>query len=547
MRLGTRGSDLAMAQTEMVVRALAQRAPGLEVEIIKAKTLGDEATDRPLRSLGGVGAFTKELDRMILDGRIDAAVNSLKDMPAALTPGTMIAAVLPRGPAEDVLVSRLPLDQLPSGAVVGTSSVRRAAMVRRARPDLRVKDLRGNVPTRLRKLQDGQYDAVILARAGIERLGIDAEYHVLNSDIYIPSAGQGAIAVVCAESSPFIGRLALIDHAPTRAEVEAERLVLGLMGGGCYIPIGVHASAKGGVIKIDADMMLEDGSRSASSTGEFKIGDEKGLKEFATDLLQKHNRAEADPPPGKGEVFLVGAGPGDPGLITVKGLEVLRSAEVVVHDALVGGALLESIPPEAEVIDVGKRGRVHRAEQDDINRLLVCKAMEGKRVVRLKGGDPFLFGRGGEEAEELRIRGVRVHVVPGITSALAAPSLAGIPVTHRRVASHVTFVTGHEGEGKAEDAVDWEALAHVGRSGGTIVILMGIANIGRNSRRLMEGGMDHLTPAAIIEKGSMSGQRTVIGVLGNIAEVCEAQGISPPAVIVIGEVARLREKLGDLF
>ncbi|MEM0448227.1 MAG: uroporphyrinogen-III C-methyltransferase [Methanomassiliicoccales archaeon] len=546
MILGTRGSSLAMAQARMVMEALARACPELKVELRKVRTTGDEVRDRPLRSLGGIGAFTKELDKFILKGEIDAAVNSLKDMPVALTPGTVIAAVLPRGPVEDVLVSEEPLEKLPPGAVVGTSSVRRAAVLRRLRPDLTVKDLRGNVTTRLRKLREGEYDAIVLAKAGLERLDLKVRCHALDPKVFVPSAGQGAIAVVCAEGCGFLDQLRRIDHFPTRIEVEAERRVLGLLGGGCYLPIGVLARLTERGMSIRAQMMDEEGGRLVSSEADLEPGDEQGLESFAQELLRRFQESARDTCAQTGEVFLVGAGPGDPGLLTLKGLEALRRAEVVVHDALIGEALLNEAPKEAEVIDVGKRGCGHKAEQAEINELLVKKAREGKKVVRLKGGDPFLFGRGGEEAEALRRAGLRVHLIPGVTSAIAAPAMAGIPVTHRKMASHVTFVTGHESAEKEEESIDWGALAQVGKAGGTLVILMGMSNLRKNMQRLIEAGMDRRTPVAVVEKGSLPGQRTAVATLGNVAEVCESLGMGAPAVIVVGEVARMREVLGDL-
>lgn len=256
---------------------------------------------------------------------------------------------------------------------------------------------------------------------------------------------------------------------------------------------------------------------------------------------------------------MVGAGPGDPSLITVKGVELLRSAEVVVHDARIDPEILKVAPAGAEMIDVGKRGSSHKVEQDEINRILLKKAQEGRRVVRLKVGDPFLFGRGGEEAEFLTRNGVPVHVVPGVTSAMAAPALAGIPVTHRDYASGVTIVTGHKGlkksktdkkgeetgggDGEAEANVDWGRLAKLG---GTLIILMGVSNLEMNLTRLVDAGLDPETPAAVIENGATPRQRTVSGTVSDIAEACRRSKIVPPAVIVIGEVARLRETLGDL-
>lgn len=250
MILGTRGSALALAQTRMVMEMLAARNPDLEVEVREVRTIGDRVTDRPLSTLGGYGAFTKELDQRIVDGEIDVAVNSLKDMPVDLTPGTMMAAVLPRGPVEDMLLSEVPLPELPQGAVVGSSSVRRRSLLEAKRPDLNVRDLRGNVPTRIKKWKDGQYDAIVLARAGLERLGITEKGYVLDPEEFVPAPGQGAIALVCAEDSPYLLDLQALNHERTRAEVEAERYILKSLGGGCSVPIGVWASMLGSEIRI---------------------------------------------------------------------------------------------------------------------------------------------------------------------------------------------------------------------------------------------------------------------------------------------------------
>ena len=189
----------------------------------------------------------------------------------------------------------------------------------------------------------------------------------------------------------------------------------------------------------------------------------------------KHNHDSKS----RGIVYLVGAGPGDPGLLTLKAAEAIASADVIVYDYLAGHNFVDKANPDAELIYVGKTGKVHSVEQVDINQLLVSKALEGKIVVRLKGGDPYVFGRGGEEAEKLASAGITFEVIPGITSAIAAPAYAGIPVTHRDHASLVTFVTGHEDPSKDESAIDWSILA---RNPGTLVFLMGVKNIDNISR-----------------------------------------------------------------
>ena len=238
-----------------------------------------------------------------------------------------------------------------------------------------------------------------------------------------------------------------------------------------------------------------------------------------------------------GVVYLVGAGPGDPGLITVRGLECVESADVVVYDRLVDQRLLARAPRDAETIDVGKVPGDASNPQSDTNALLVARAREGKRVVRLKGGDPFVFGRGGEEAEALAEASVPFEVVPGVTSAVAAPAYAGIPLTHRRYASSLTVVTGSE---SPHQSVAWDKLA---QAGGTLVVLMGWDNLATIASTLVREGRNAETPVALVEWGSEPYQRTVVGTLADIVEKATEAGLGPPVVAVIGEAVQLREKL----
>ena len=244
-----------------------------------------------------------------------------------------------------------------------------------------------------------------------------------------------------------------------------------------------------------------------------------------------------------GKVYLVGAGPGDPGLFTIKGLELLRKADVVMYDALANPELLKECRSDAEVIDAGKRARDHHLSQWQTNELLVKYAKEGKLVVRLKGGDPFLFGRGAEEAEELRKAGAEVHVVPGVSSSISVPELAGIPVTHRDYASLVTFITGHEKADRETDRIDWRAL--VGGHG-TLVIMMGLGNAGRISSELIAGGMSPDTPAAVISKGSTPDQKVAVTTVEGLESAIKDNGLEPPGIMVVGEVAKVRSILGDI-
>ena len=242
----------------------------------------------------------------------------------------------------------------------------------------------------------------------------------------------------------------------------------------------------------------------------------------------------------KGIVYLVGAGPGDPELITAKGMRCIAEADVLIYDYLASRSLLEHARPECECIYVGKQGGAHTLSQDGINALIVSKAASGKVVTRLKGGDPFIFGRGGEEAEELVKAAIPFEIVPGVTSAVAAPAYAGIPLTHRQFTSTVAFITGHEDPTKNESSIDWTALA---KGIGTLVFLMGVKNLPNIVSRLVQNGRSANTPAALVQWGTTTRQKTVTGTLENIQARAEAAGIKAPAVIVIGEVVALRDTL----
>jgi len=242
----------------------------------------------------------------------------------------------------------------------------------------------------------------------------------------------------------------------------------------------------------------------------------------------------------KGKVFLVGAGPGDPGLITVKGLECIQQADVIIYDFLASEVLLKHASEHSEIIYVGKKGSDHTFSQDTINALIVEKAENGSTVIRLKGGDPFIFGRGGEEAEVLIRAGIPFEIVPGVTSAIAAPAYAGIPLTHRKFASSVAFVTGHEDPTKNKSNIDWASLA---KGIGTIVFLMGVKNLTQITERLMSHGMRPDTPAALVRWGTTAKQVTITATLDTIVALKNAANLKPPAVLIVGHVVGLREKI----
>jgi uroporphyrinogen III methyltransferase/synthase len=241
-----------------------------------------------------------------------------------------------------------------------------------------------------------------------------------------------------------------------------------------------------------------------------------------------------------GIVHLVGAGPGDPGLLTVRAAQLIAAADVILYDRLIPPEALAGARPDAELVYVGKEGEGPQFPQEDTHRLLLHHAGRGRRVVRLKGGDPFVFGRGGEEALVLREAGIPFEVVPGVTAGIAAPAYAGIPVTHRDLSSGVAFVTGHEDPRKPDTALDWPALAAFP---GTLVFYMGVRALPRIAERLVAGGRPPDEPVAVVERGTLPGQRTLLATLGDVAERAAAEGVRAPAITLVGPVAGLREQL----
>ena len=252
MIVGTRESKLAMRQTEIFQQLMASRHPEVKVDIVSMKALGDIDLKSPLSQMSSVGAFVRELDEAMLQHRIDASVNSLKDIPTKMTPGLTVVAIFERDSPEDVILP-CPLEDLPKGAKVGTSSVRRMRLIQSIRPDLEIVQLRGNIHTRLNKLDNGEYDAILLAKAGLERMGIERPMHTLDKTVFIPAPGQGTIAVECrSDDEESVRILRTLDHQETREAVDAEREIMRIMGAGCSAPVGINAEIRGDELLIRA-------------------------------------------------------------------------------------------------------------------------------------------------------------------------------------------------------------------------------------------------------------------------------------------------------
>ncbi len=563
LRIGTRGSSLALAQASQVEQALRAAWPGLETELVILRTKGDQVQDRPLSQVGQKGVFVSEFETALLEGRIDLAVHSGKDLPARLADGLDILAVLPRADARDVLV--LPrrgawendgseeaalqaFAALPEGAVIGTGSIRRQLYGKRLCPQASFRLIRGNVDSRLKKLESGGYDGIILAKAGLDRLGITERererflFLPIPECRFLPAACQGIIAVEGRCQDDFLRLAAAVDDQLTRIAFETERRALFNFGADCSAPAAAYCrilkpggsdgqAQKACGLWVELSVMYAGRERSGTAPETQRLA-------LADSLCRKVREASGQGEREAGKVWLVGAGCGGPELITVKGLSLVKSCDVLLYDSLSAKELLDRTRPDCERIDVGKRYGGRASSQEEINRLLIQKAQEGKTVVRLKGGDPYVFGRGGEEMLALLEAGIACEEVPGISSAFAAPAAAGIPVTHRGLSRSVTVLTASsltEGAEQLTEA-DYEALA---RLSGTLVILMGMHHLKELTDRLIGAGMSPSRPAAVVMEGATKRQRWVRAPLEKLEEEAVRAGLKAPSVIVIGETASL--------
>ncbi len=533
IRLGTRKSKLATAQTMMVAEALKEAEPGLQVEIVPIVTTGDKLQDRALTEFGGKGVFISEFEEGILAGRFDAAVHSAKDMPMELLEGLEVAAVLPRTDAEDVFVTVKGREIINCPMVIGTGSLRRQLQIMEQK-DAVCKLIRGNVDTRLTKLYDGQYDAIILAAAGLKRLGLltderfDFEY--LPTQSFTPAGGQAIIAIEAKSNSEFTDLFAKINHEPSALALKTERYVLECLGAGCNEAVGAYSYLKDDQLVVQLLKETKQGL-----VRREVIGPPSEYKALVQELVRSINH---------GMVYLVGAGPGDPELLTLKGKQLLSQAEVLVYDRLASPEFINMVPETCEKIYVGKVPGNHSMVQEEINQILVYYGLMGKRIVRLKGGDPFVFGRGGEEILELEKHGIPYEVVSGVTSPVAALAHAGIPITHRGVGQSFHVITGHtaiksKGIGVLDAADDTltDGFAEYAKLQGTLVFLMGLKNLDRIVERLIQNGKDPKTPSAIVTEGTLPSMRCVRSTLESLPKAAKEHGLKSPGIIVVGPVA----------
>jgi len=530
--IGSRGSRLALIQTKYVQDKLAKTYPEHTFEIQIIKTKGDKIQNKPLDKIGGKGLFVKEIEEKIISGEIHMGVHSMKDMPSTPAKGLVFTKAWKREDPRDVLILRTAkhLSDLREGAVIGTGSKRRAFQLLKQRPDLKIVNIRGNVDTRLRKMEEEKLDGIVLAAAGLIRLGMeDVITQYLEAEEMISAPAQGVLALEVREDQKELQRmLDVFSDEETVREVCAERSFLEQMRGSCHTPAGARCQKTEQGYKLDAMFGSEDGSRQVYT--KVYGTDPEILAQTAVENIKKQLA---------GTVYLIGAGPGDPELITVKGKEILKKADCVIYDRLIPQQLLDETKDGCEHIYVGKENHHHTMKQEQINELLAQKALQYDIVVRLKGGDPFVFGRGGEEAIYLGAQGIYCEVIPGISSCIAAAELAGIPVTHRGISKGFRVVTAHDRRNQLSDL----NFASMAKSEETLVFLMGLSKLEEIKENLLKHGMNADTPVAVISNAASRKQKTCAATLNTIQEKAKQEKLTSPAVIVVGDVVKLQKEI----
>ena len=556
--VGTRGSILALAQAEKVKQLIEDKylelrkngdmrlskifggAENLDVELKIIVTKGDKDL-RDFQKIQGTSQkdlFVKEIEREMLENKIDLAVHSLKDMPQ-ITPNGLLNASFPiREDNRDVLISRngKKLEELPENSIVGTGSTRREKEILNLRSDVEIKPIRGNIHTRLKKLDDGEYDAIVLAAAGLKRVGLeDRITQYFEENEFIPAPGQGILCIQCRENDDKIRTLLEeINDEEVKLMCQAEREFSSIFDGGCHTPIGCSSKIDGENLTLKGMFYEEDTRILREITG--KKYDAKILAQELAEKIKRVVKMEKNKV--KGKVYIAGAGCGDEQLITLKLKNILEKADCVIYDRLVNQNILQYSKPGAELIYMGKENTEGGELQLKINQTIVEKAFENETVLRLKGGDPFVFGRGGEEIEALLAENIEFEVIPGITSSIAVPAYAGIPVTHRGINTSFHVFTGHTKIDGSEH--DFSTIAKLD---GTLIFLMGLGNLEKIVENLVENGKKVDTPVAIIKDGTTSKQKTYTGTLGTIVEIVKENNVKSPVIIIIGEVVNLREKM----
>ncbi|MFR7764571.1 MAG: hydroxymethylbilane synthase [Anaerococcus obesiensis] len=529
IKIGSRGSLLALIQAELVKEILQEE--GLDVKIIKISTKGDRIRDRKIDQINSKGVFVKEIEQALLEKKIDIAVHSLKDMPSNIDEKLIFAPALKAEDPRDVFVGKdifKKMDDL-NNALVGTGSNRRICQGRNYFLNIKFRPIRGNVETRIGKIEKENLDGVILAKAGLIRAGLDKKINFdLDPHIFVPSPCQGILGIeIRKEDENLFEIFKKHSHRNSQIRMESERAFQKELGADCSTPMGIFTEIDNEKITLTGAFAFSKNEKMIYERVSGKISDRIKLgKNLAKKLKRKSYK----------KIILAGAGIGPADNITIAVKKALDQADVIIYDRLLNQEILEPYKNK-DLYYVGKSMGDHVLSQDEINKLMVDLAKSGKKVVRLKGGDPYVFGRGSEEALFIKENGLEFETLPGLTSGIVCLNTAGIPPTHRDISTSISFITGHRSKNKNEDFKKYAKLP------GSLVFYMGLKNLPNIIKDLIDGGMKKDKKIAIISNGSSPKQKVYTSTIEKVLEEIDLEKIKRPAIIVISDTIGLREYL----
>lgn len=529
IKIGSRASKLALIQAELVKEILEKE--GLDVEIIKISTKGDRIRDRKIDQINSKGVFVKEIEEALLEKKIDIAVHSLKDMPSNIDEKLIFVPALKAEDPRDVFVGKdifKKMDDL-NNALVGTGSNRRICQGGNYFSNIKFRPIRGNVETRIGKIEKENLDGVILAKAGLIRAGFDKKINFdLDPHIFTPSPCQGILGIeIRKEDEDLFEIFKKHSDKNTQIRMEAERAFQKELGADCSTPMGIFTEIENDKITLTGSFAFNKNDKMTYEKVSGKISDRINLgKNLAKKLKNKSYK----------KIILAGAGIGAAENITLAVKKALDNSDVIIYDRLLNQEILEPYKNK-DLYYVGKSMGDHILSQDEINQLMVDLAKSGKKVVRLKGGDPYVFGRGSEEALFIKENGLEFETLPGLTSGIVCLNTGGIPPTHRDVATSISFITGHRSKNKNEDFKKYAKLP------GSLVFYMGLKNLPNIIKDLIDGGMKKDKKIAIISNGSSPKQKVYTSTIEKVLEEIDLEKIKRPAIIVISDTIGLREYL----
>ena len=529
IKIGSRGSLLALIQAELVKEILQEE--GLDVKIIKISTKGDRIRDRKIDQINSKGVFVKEIEQALLEKKIDIAVHSLKDMPSNIDEKLIFAPALKAEDPRDVFVGKDILKKMDdlNNALVGTGSNRRICQGRNYFLNIKFRPIRGNVETRIGKIEKENLDGVILAKAGLIRAGLDKKINFdLDPHIFVPSPCQGILGIeIRKEDENLFEIFKKHSHRNSQIRMESERAFQKELGADCSTPMGIFTEIDNEKITLTGAFAFSKNEKMIYERVSGKISDRIKLgKNLAKKLKRKSYK----------KIILAGAGIGPADNITIAVKKALDQADVIIYDRLLNQEILEPYKNK-DLYYVGKSMGDHVLSQDEINKLMVDLAKSGKKVVRLKGGDPYVFGRGSEEALFIKENGLEFETLPGLTSGIVCLNTAGIPPTHRDISTSISFITGHRSKNKNEDFKKYAKLP------GSLVFYMGLKNLPNIIKDLIDGGMKKDKKIAIISNGSSPKQKVYTSTIEKVLEEIDLEKIKRPAIIVISDTIGLREYL----